>query len=126
MFGRKNVAAPAAATKEAWAAGLNSAAFSALVKEINEMRQSANYSMIYGAICFAFELGLFSDYELITIEQRQALGEMLRAQTAALKEQEQAQKEAERIERQKKIAEYEAERKAKAKAAKAKMAEGAK
>ena len=89
-------------------------------QNIESMHQSSNWDLYQGMIYFAYDMGI------IEAEERQALAELNRAKAAELREIEKAEKEAQRIERQKVIAAYEAERKAKAKAAKAKMAEGAK
>ena len=96
----------------------NAAAY--IVEQINSMAGSNNYMFIYGMICFAY------DFDLLTFEERKALDDKARDYANELLQKEKAEKEAARLEKAQKIAEYEAQRKEKALAARAKMNEGKK
>lgn len=88
-----------------------------IVEQIERMAGSNNYMYVYGMICFAY------DFNLITLEERKALDSKCREYASELLKKEKAQKEADRIEKARIVAEYEAQRKEKAKAARAKMKE---
>lgn len=108
MFGKKKAAAAELPKK-------NAAAY--IVDQINRMAGSNNYMFVYGMIYLAY------DFDLITIEERQALDSKCRDKANELLQKEKEEAARIREEKARKIAEYEAQRKEKAKAAKAKMKE---
>lgn len=118
MFGKKKaVAAPAPVDEKKM---LHDKAMEYINSSIDRMAQSSNWDMFYGMLCLAFDLGI------ISYEERQALDKKNRDKAAELREQEKLKAKADKEKRDRIIAEYKAERAAKAKAEKAKMQEGAK
>ena len=108
MFGKKKAAAAELPKK-------NAAAY--IVDQINRMAKSDNYMFVYGMICFAY------DFDLITIEERQALDSKCREKASELLQKEKEEAARIREEKARIIAEHKAQRAAEAKAAKAKMKE---
>ena len=79
MFGKKKQVAAAKPQPKP-----NAAVY--LVKEINRLNRSDNYMYVYGMLCFAF------DFQLITYEERQALGQKLKERASELAAEEKAKR----------------------------------